>query len=140
MRNYLLATLAIAAICAMMFGCSTSNINQVGHSSTLHGAGTDIGIPLGSYGKLGVRIYGGYMQDTDFINPTGTNVTAAPLGFVSHSRNRQVASALSALGSGTSTNANANALDGSDDSTVIFAGPVNINDGSTNRNTVVQQK
>lgn len=132
-----ITVIAIAAA-AILAGCSSVNKNQVGHATTLHGGFGKIGIPLGSMGALGVMGGVGYMQEEDFINPTGSNVTAAPLGFVVHSRNKQTVNGVS---SGTSTNGTSGiVVEGSDDSQTIFGGQVEINDATTNRSIGVNSK
>ena len=135
----ILTIAALAAIAIGFTGCgglsdmAKNGKLQVGHTSTIHGGFGKVGIPLGSYGSLGIMGGVGYETESDFINPTGTNVTSSSIGLVTHSRNKQN---LAGLGGGSSTNSASGAVvEGSDDSMVFFAGPATINDASTNRNT-----
>ena len=132
-------TLAIAITAGLVLvGCSSTNKQQVFNITTIHGAGGKIGIPLGSSESLGMLGFFGYAQIASGINPTGSNINSAPLSFVAHSRNKQTLNAVST--SSTSTNANGNITEGSDDSMIISAGPADVNDASTNRNTVISAK
>ena len=128
----------IAVMAAMLTGCANLKQDQLGHSVTLHGGFGKIGIPLPGGNALGVMGGVGYVQEIDFKNPTGSNVVAAPLGFVTHSRNKQTVNGISGA---TGTNsASGIIVEGSDDSVAIWGGAASVTDNTTNRSTVIDSK
>ena len=113
------------AFALAMAGCSSTNRNQFASTTSFDGQSVNASVGYGGF-SIGLSIRSGKANNTETINPTGTNVHSAPLAIIVSGHGKQGANGAAG------TNSVAGITDGSHDTSAVIMGEAEAGDATNN--------